>query len=87
MGLYATRSFYLNVPDSDVEEEDSNKDDHHEESIVSKRHVRIGLWHVLPKHVAKRFAKELQLSEVSVKFAFCISRTGSVHISLFLKKR
>lgn len=87
MGLYATRSFYLNVPDSDVEEEDSNKDAHHEESIVSKRHVRIGLWHVLPKHVAKRFAKELQLSEVSVKFAFSISRTGSVHISLFLKKR
>lgn len=80
MGLYATRSFYLNVPDSDVEEEDSNKDDHHEESIVSKRHVRIGLWHVLPKHVAKRFAKELQLSEVSVKFAFYISQTGSVHI-------
>ncbi|XP_073848384.1 lysophosphatidylserine lipase ABHD12 isoform X4 [Musca autumnalis] len=53
VGLYATRSFYLDVPDPDVEEDGTGK----------KRHVRIGLWHVLPKHVAKRFAKELQLSD------------------------
>lgn len=55
VGLYATRSFHLNVPDADVEEDDAE----------NKRYVRIGLWHVLPKHVAKRFSKELQLSEVS----------------------
>ncbi|XP_058986454.1 lysophosphatidylserine lipase ABHD12 isoform X1 [Musca domestica] len=53
VGLYATRSFHLNVPDADVEEDDAE----------NKRYVRIGLWHVLPKHVAKRFSKELQLSE------------------------
>lgn len=34
--------------------------------LSSKYHVRIGVWHVLPKQAVKRFAKELQLSEVSI---------------------
>uniref|UniRef100_A0A1I8NV95 Serine aminopeptidase S33 domain-containing protein n=2 Tax=Stomoxys calcitrans TaxID=35570 RepID=A0A1I8NV95_STOCA len=60
VGLYATRSFFLNVPDPDVEDNVSqDKDD----GGRTKRHVRIGLWHVLPKHVVKRFAKEMQLSD------------------------
>ena len=68
MGLYASRSFFLDVLDSDVEAEREDDSDHGVD--LKKREaatVRIGVWHVLPKHVVKRFAKEMQLDEVSFK--------------------
>lgn len=62
VGLYATRNFFLEVPDSDVE---TTKDDEDHSKVTRKRHsVRIGVWHVLPKQVVKRFTKEMQLGEV-----------------------
>lgn len=62
VGLYATRSFFLDVTDSDIENE---KDDEDHNGVVKKpASVRIGVWHVLPKHVVKRFTKEMQLEEV-----------------------
>ncbi|KAI8116891.1 hypothetical protein FF38_06700 [Lucilia cuprina] len=59
VGLYATRSFFLDVPDSDVEKEQDDS----EHGVLSHKPatVRIGVWHVLPKQVVKRFAKEMQL--------------------------
>ncbi|KAI9577649.1 lysophosphatidylserine lipase ABHD12 isoform X1 [Glossina fuscipes] len=57
VGLYATRSFFLNVRDSDVDNETTNNEASRKTSII-----RIGIWHVLPRHVAKRFAKELHVN-------------------------
>ncbi|XP_018792020.1 PREDICTED: monoacylglycerol lipase ABHD12 isoform X2 [Bactrocera latifrons] len=47
VGLFGTRSLNLSVLDPDVEERHDG--------------VRIGVWHVLPLHLAKRFAKELKI--------------------------
>lgn len=52
MGLYGTRNFYLDVHDPDLDDDNI---------------VRIGVWHVLPKHLAKRFSKELKIDEVIFK--------------------
>lgn len=51
VGLFGTRNFYLKVKD-----EDEFEGKHHED-------FRIGLWHVLPRSVAKRFSKELIIDE------------------------
>lgn len=66
MGLYATRNFFLDVLDSDVEAEREDDSDHSVDAKKKDATVRIGVWHVLPKHVVKRFAKELQIDEVSI---------------------
>ena len=65
MGLYATRSFFIDVLDSDVEAEREDDSDHGVDLKKREATVRIGVWHVLPKHVVKRFAKEMHLDEVS----------------------
>ncbi|XP_055902083.1 lysophosphatidylserine lipase ABHD12 isoform X1 [Eupeodes corollae] len=52
VNLCATRNFYLNVKDPDVDKEDG---------------VRIGVWHVLPIQLVKRFARELNLNEKSLE--------------------
>ncbi|KAL5287169.1 ABHD12B family protein [Megaselia abdita] len=51
VGLYGTRNFYIKVKD---EEEFQGK---HDEEF------NIGLWHVLPRSLAKRFSKELKIDE------------------------
>lgn len=52
VNLCATRNFYLHVKDPDVDKEDG---------------VKIGVWHVLPIQLVKRFAKELNLNEISLE--------------------
>lgn len=51
VGLFATRNFYLPVKD-----EEEFQGAHNEE-------FKIGLWHVLPRSIAKRFSKELRIDE------------------------
>lgn len=51
LGLYATRHFYINYDDT-------------EENVGT---VKLGVWHCLPTHIAKRFAKQLHVSEDTVK--------------------
>lgn len=46
VGLFGTRNFYVTVKDADTEKEDG---------------IKIGVWHVLPLTLTKRFAKELHL--------------------------
>lgn len=50
MGLFGTRCLNLSVLDPDAEERHDG--------------VRIGVWHVLPLHLTKRFAKELKIDMV-----------------------
>ncbi|XP_053962955.1 lysophosphatidylserine lipase ABHD12 isoform X2 [Anastrepha ludens] len=47
VGLFGTRNLHLSVLDPDAEERHDG--------------VRIGVWHVLPLHLVKRFAKELKI--------------------------
>ncbi|CAO1414936.1 unnamed protein product [Diamesa tonsa] len=51
LGLYATRHFYIKYDDT-------------EENVGT---VKLGVWHCLPTHIAKRFAKQLHVSDDTVK--------------------
>lgn len=51
VGLFGTRSLHLSVLDPDADERHDG--------------VRIGIWHVLPLQLAKRFAQELRIDMVS----------------------
>lgn len=62
VGLYATRSFFVDVTDLDVENDKKRNDENSKPA-----NVRIGVWHVLPKQMVKRFTKELQLNEVRIR--------------------
>lgn len=62
LGLFATRHFHLNYND-----DDDNAVDKQQEDDAQRQEVSIAAWHSLPNHIAKRFHKQLQLSDEIVK--------------------
>lgn len=49
LGLYATRNFYVNYHDENNDE----------------KSISLGVWHILPNYIAKKFSSELGLNAVN----------------------
>lgn len=37
---------------------------------IEEKNVTLGVWHILPNYIAKKFAKELGVKEVNSKYSF-----------------